>query len=56
VGAKNTLAKADINEAMENDYAGSTKETAFWVSAYLRLCLSLGVMVKNEDKTYSWAG
>jgi hypothetical protein len=56
VGAKNTLTKAAIEERMENDYDGSTKETAFWVSSYLRLCLSLGVMVKNEDKTYSWAG
>lgn len=55
-GSKGNLDKAAIEEAMENQYEGSTKETSFWVSCYLRLCLSLGVMVKNDDKTYSWTG
>jgi hypothetical protein len=50
------MTKAAIEEAMENDYNGSTKETGFWVSCYIRLSLSLGVMVKNEDKTYTYSG
>lgn len=48
------LTKADMEERMKTMYSGSGKDTGFWVNAYVRLCLSLGVMVKNEDKTFTY--
>jgi len=50
------LSKADMEDGMNSLYDGSSKDTSFWVSCYIRLCLALGVMTKNEDKTFTYTG